>query len=53
MQRRAAALVIQTLSCSGVLQRVPIPVYKPHLGTSGVIQVQSKLRRSKFIQMEE
>ncbi len=28
-------------------------LYKCLLGTSGVIHVQSKLRRSKFIQMEE
>ncbi len=28
-------------------------LYKRLLGTSGVIEVQSKLRRSKFIQMEE
>ncbi len=28
-------------------------LYKCLLGTSGVIQVQSKLRLTKFIQMEE
>jgi hypothetical protein len=28
-------------------------LYKRLLGTSGVLQVQSALRRSKFIQMEE